>query len=403
MDNGFKTRVVHESEAQRQHPRIRIPATLTLPEGSAETRLRVLDLSAGGFSFEASGRAFRVGRSHEGTIHFAVDPAGLSVPVRFQIRNADAGSGRIGCAFEDLTPAQVSLLRYLITSYLGGEIVAVGDVLAAVSRDSYLRPRAAPKDITQPVAQRARVAFVTGFVFVLGVAAFVYALAKLYGVLFITHANAAKVAAASFTVSMPRDGTFFSLVPEDGLVKKGQPIGSFQAAMLDVVQNDPGALKLTPAQLSELMGETLKGTITSPCDCKVHVRYASDSQFINRNQPLFELAATDAKAYVLARFPFERIAEIEPGHGVSFRISGESGLRSGTVRELRMVPTPLAAAEAGGSSDLRGLSGGGATSDVLVQIEPAQPIDNALLDRPVDVQLGGLGGLAARFGFSWPL
>src|SRR3546814_12427814 len=84
----------------------------------------------------------------------------------------------------------------------------------------------------------------------------------LYAMAFVTRASAAKIAAPSYSVAMPRDGTFFNLVPTDGIVHKGQPLGSFQAAMLDVVQTDIGALHLSPEQLSQLMGDQLKGTLT---------------------------------------------------------------------------------------------------------------------------------------------
>src|SRR3546814_18439471 len=81
--------------------------------------------------------------------------------------------------------------------------------------------------------------------FAIGLLAFFYAIGKLYAMAFVTRASAAKIAAPSYSVAMPRDGTFFNLVPTDGIVHKGQPLGSFQAAMLDVVQTDIGALHLS--------------------------------------------------------------------------------------------------------------------------------------------------------------
>ena len=249
-----------------------------------------------------------------------------------------------------------------------------------------MAPQGAAK--LQPQRVRSRAVTFTGLLFLVGLAAFLYAFTKLYGALFITHAIAAKVAAPSFAITMPRDGTYFDLIPPDGKVKKGQPLGTFQAAMLDVVQNDPGSLHLTPQQLSELMGETLKGTLSSPCNCAVQQKFAMDSQFINRNQPLVTLLPDDAKPYVLARFHFDNMDDLRIGRTVSFHISGESHDRYGRISKVRLLPGPVGADDRGAASDLRGLDAPGTVSDVLAQIEPTHPLQRALIDRPVDVQLG---------------
>src|SRR3546814_16478469 len=114
--------------------------------------------------------------------------------------------------------------------------------------------------------------------FAIGRLAFFYAIGKLYAMAFVTRASAAKIAAPSYSVAMPRDGTFFNLVPTDGIVHKSQPLGSFQAAMLDVVQTDIGALHLSPHPLSQLKGDQLKGKLTSPCDRTVQQQFARSDE-----------------------------------------------------------------------------------------------------------------------------
>lgn len=306
MDNGPAPQVVHESEAQRQYPRIRIPATLELLLEGQARRYVVHDVSVGGVAFNAQHESFRVGQFVDGRLLFSVEPVAFSLPLRLQVRNFDARSRRAGCAFQDLTPREVSVLRQVITSYLAGELVAVGDVLTALGRDNFMKGRGT-KDVNAPlgVAARLRALLLTSGLFVAGLAAFAWAALRLYEVAFVTPATVAKVAAPGVTLTMPRDGTFFSLVPPDGRVKKGQPIGSFQGALLDLAQNDPASLNLSPEQLSELMGESLKGTLTSPCDCRVQRQLASDAQYVNRGQPLLRLVPQDFKPYVLARFHFD--------------------------------------------------------------------------------------------------
>lgn len=378
--------VVHETEVERQHPRVRIPASLHVEAKGREQSYRLIDISAGGFSFDARGDNYQSGRIYRGTLRFEVDPMGMTLPVNFRVCNVDNGHHRIGVAFENLDERQTALLRQLISAYIAGEVVTVGDVLTTLQRNNYARPRL--QEAPRAKAQRPRAMTFTGVLFLIGLAAFLYAFTKLYGVLFINHAVAAKVTAPSFAITMPRDGTYFNLVPPDGKVKKGQPVGTFQAAMLDVVQNDPGSLHLSPQQLSDLMGETLKGTLSSPCDCTVQQTYALDSQFINRNQPLMTLLPDNAKPYVLARFHFDTIDDLRVGRTVSFHVSGESGDRYGRIAQVRLLPTSVSADERGASSDMRGLDSPGTVSDVLAQIEPNKPLQRTMIDHPVDVQLG---------------
>jgi alginate biosynthesis protein Alg44 len=387
MSHDLQASVVHEAEAQRQHPRVRIPATLHVGPNGRSRAHRVTDVSLGGFAFEADERDYRFDSTHKGTLDFAIEPIGLSLPVTFAVRNLDHTGRRVGCEFQDLDRRKTSMLRQLIGAHLAGEVVSVGDVLTTLSRDNYTKAR--PKqELAKPNGGRKRAVMLTAAMFTVGVVAFIYAATKLYGVVFVTHASAAKVAAPSFAITMPRDGTYFSLIPPDGKVKKGQPLGTFQAAMLDVVQNDPGVLHLTPQQISDLMGETLKGTLSSPCDCTVHGQYALDSQFVNRNQPLMELLPDDAKPYVLARFHFDSMKDLAVGSSVAFRVSGDENDRYGKVRQLRMLPGPASTTDLGAATDLRGLNTPGPVSDVVAEIEPNEPLKSDLIERPVDVSIG---------------
>lgn len=383
--------MVHESEAQRQHARIRIPGSLTLG-GRSEGLFRLNDLSAGGLSFIGPRERYAVGDRLEGELAFRMDGVSFSIPIRLQVANIDVPSQRIGCFFRELGPREIAILRQLITAHLAGEVVTVDDMLSTLSRDNFVRSRKAPAvNERMGLFARARALLWTLLVFVLGCAAFGLAALKVYDLIFVTHAAAAKIAAPTYTVPMPRDGTFFSLVPADGVVRKGQPLGSLETGMLDVLPNGPGGLHLSADELSQLLGTSLKGTITSPCDCKVIKRYALDTQYANHNDPLFELLPTGAVPYVVARFHYDAIANLKPGRQVSFRISGEASERSGTIKELRVLPP--AGAEMRAASDLTGINANSAVTDMVAVIEPAEPLPEGLIDRPVEVAVSGLSDL----------
>lgn len=373
--------VVHESETQRQHPRVRLPGRFRC--GRHEYRLH--DVSAGGFAFDPQQQGFTVDQCCRGELLFQLDTLALKLPVQVQVRHAS--EERVGVAFLEMAPREIAALRELIHATLAGELVGAGALIRAVSRDTMLPARALPADAgALSGGARARAVLATVLMAVVGLIAAVYALSKIYALAFITQASAAKVAAHSVALSMPRDGTFFGLVPEHGVVKKGQALASFQAAMLDVVQTDLGALHLSPEQLSQLMGEQLKGTLSSPCDCKLQQQFAVDGQYVNRGQPLFELVPLDSKPYVLARFRFENLDELREGRMVAFSVSGEARQRYGRIREVHLLSQNPTDAAAG---DLRGLSNAGAVAEVIVSIEPQEPLPAALVNRPAQVQLDG--------------
>ncbi|MCE6982933.1 PilZ domain-containing protein, partial [Pseudomonas frederiksbergensis] len=94
MNTAVNVNVVHESEAQRQHARVRIPAKLRYLGGNRETlEVRVDDLSAGGLSFHAK-HPLKVGEVLRGRLQFTVDKLGLAMDIEIQVRSFDPSSGR---------------------------------------------------------------------------------------------------------------------------------------------------------------------------------------------------------------------------------------------------------------------------------------------------------------------
>ena len=119
--------LVHESEAQRQHARVRLPGQLELSVagGTGVVRMPLYDLSFGGASFLAgSGKVaqFKPGLTTAGQIVVSVDGIAITVPVTLQVISADAASGRVGVRFQNLGSKQVAALRQLINAYLAGEV-----------------------------------------------------------------------------------------------------------------------------------------------------------------------------------------------------------------------------------------------------------------------------------------
>lgn len=131
------SKVVHETETQRQHARWAVPAQAIL-QGQ---RHEVKNLSAGGCCLAGVTRACVVGARLELTLLFPFSDFTLSLDCAAEVRHADAALGTLGCAFTNLESGQVALLSHVLRAFAAGDCVAAGDVLAVAARDNFTKPR----------------------------------------------------------------------------------------------------------------------------------------------------------------------------------------------------------------------------------------------------------------------
>lgn len=369
MNTAVNANVVHESEAQRQHARVKIPAKLRF-FGPDRTPLeaKVLDLSAGGLAFNAGQLPLKVGDVHKARLQFVIDNLGLAMDVELQVRSIDRPTGRVGCQFQNLEPQDISTLRHLITSHLAGDVVSVGEVLATLQRDNFTKARKT-KDGGHGMSAFGRLRAVTFSlaIFLVGLAAFGFIFKSVYGMYFVSHAQAGLVSVPGMNITMPRDGTVQSLVKTDGLAAKGAPLATFSTSMLDVLKGHLAEDQLQPAKVEELFGKQMTGTLTSPCDCIVAQQMVADGQYASKGDVIFQLVPRNSEANVEARFTYRQFADVRPGSPVTFQIAGEDTLRTGKI----VSSTSLK------SADL--------SSDIRVLIQPDEPLDSKFAGRPVEV------------------
>ncbi|MNE17985.1 Alginate biosynthesis protein Alg44 [compost metagenome] len=368
MNTAVNVNVVHESEAQRQHARVRIPAKLRFLDAQRQVHeVKVEDLSAGGLSFHAK-QPQSVGDVLRGRLQFVVDNLGLSIDIEFQVRSYNPDNGRIGAQFQNLEPRDIATLRHIITSHLSGELISIGDVLSTLQRDNFTKARK-QKDGGSGLSAfgRLKAVTVTLGVFVVGVAAFGFVAKSLYGMYFVSHAEAGVVAVPTTTVTMPRDGTVSSLIESGGQIAKGAPLASFTTSMLDMLKGNLDDAQLEPAKIEELFGKQLSGTLTSPCDCVVARQLVDDGQYAAKGQAIFQLIPRTTTPMVEARFSYRQFDEVKPGTRVNFQVAGEDEVRTGQI----VSSTSL------NSEDL--------SSDIRVQIKPDSGLPAELAGRPASV------------------
>ncbi len=366
--------VVHEAEAQRQYARLKLPAKIRYrtPQGQ-ELEAQLLDLSVGGFGFQPGNTLLSEGQRFHGKLMFEVEGIGFAMDVQFQVRSLVDGK-RAGCEFHELRPREIAALRYLISSFLSGELVNVGDLISTLQRENFTKPRKGKGDDKMSLAARVKALGLSLSIFLVGVAAGSYVLYQLYDVYFITHADSAQVSVPGQQVSMPREGTVQSLVKVGDTVAKGAPVGTFSSSALDVLKNVLKPEEMAPDNLQRLFDKSFQGTLTSPCDCRVVAQLVGDGQVAAKGAAVFMMAPVDAVATVEARFPYRAFDELQPGSPVNFLVAGESEPRSGRISTLA-------------------LQDGGLASDIRVAIQPDQPLATELAKRPVDVRIQPLGGL----------
>ncbi|MGH8389778.1 MAG: PilZ domain-containing protein [Pseudomonas sp.] len=369
MNTAVNANVVHESEAQRQHARVKIPAKLRFfgPDRTP-VEARVIDLSAGGLAFNAGQLPLKVGDVYKARLQFVVDNLGLAMDVEFQVRSFDRQTSRAGCQFQNLEPQDISTLRHLITSHLAGDIVSIGEMLATLQRDNFTKARKM-KDGGHGMSAFGRMKAVTFSlgIFVVGLAAFGFIFKSVYGMYFVSHAQAGLVSVPGVNITMPRDGTVQSLVKSDGVAAKGAPLATFSTSMLDVLKGHLEGDQLAPAKVEELFGKQMTGTLTSPCDCTVAQQMVANGQYASKGDVIFQLVPRNTEANVEARFSYRQFGDVLPGTAVRFQIAGEDKTRTGKI----VSSTSLK------SADL--------SSDIRVLIQPDEALDSSLAGRPVEV------------------
>ncbi|WP_223516685.1 alginate biosynthesis protein Alg44 [Pseudomonas sp. GL-B-19] len=369
MNTAVNANVVHESEAQRQHARVKIPAKLRFfgPDRTP-VEARVIDLSAGGLAFNAEHLPLKIGDKYKARLQFVIDNLGLAMDVELQVRSYDRETGRTGCQFQNLEPRDISTLRHLITSHLAGDIVSMGEVLATLQRDNFTKARKV-KDGGHGMTAFGRLRAVTFSlgIFIVGVAAFGFIFKSVYGMYFVSHAQAGLVSVPGMNITMPRDGTVQSLIKADGVAAKGAPLATFSTSMLDVLKGHLDENQLQPAKVEELFGKQMTGTLTSPCDCTVAQQLVANGQYANKGDVIFQLVPRNSEANVEARFSYRQFRDVRPGTPVSFQIAGEDKSRTGKI----VSSTSLK------SADL--------SSDIRVLIQPDEALDSSLAGRPVEV------------------
>lgn len=361
---------VHESEAQRQYARVRIPAKLFVSIDGTTHKFPVADLSAGGFSVNTGLESFRQGRLYNGRLIFKVDGFDFAVDVNFVPRSFDSMNDRCGCEFQDLGAREVSVLRYLITAFLSGEVVSAGDVLNTLSRENFTKARKSKGGNDLGFFGKLRAMVGSLIVMMIGLFAISFVASELWDIYFVTKAESAMVASEQIPVRIPKDANVTTLVKSGQEVKAGETIATFDAPMLSYVNDLVGEGNYSVGQIEELLDQRVRGTLTSPCDCKVLNLRPAEDQYMSKGEQLAVVAPMDSSAHVVANFMFEQGEKLDEGQQVTLR------LPNGQEQSGRITSLYVNSQNQGGPIDV-----------ISASIESSEPLPIEAIGRPIGVRI----------------
>ncbi|EON91731.1 alginate biosynthesis protein Alg44 [Marinobacter lipolyticus SM19] len=361
---------VHESEAQRQYARVKIPAKLFMNLDGTTQKFPVADVSAGGFSVNTGLESLRQRRLYNGRLVFKVDGFDFAVDVNFVPRSFDPASDRCGCEFQDLGAREVSVLRYLITAFLSGEVVSAGDVLNTLSRENFTKARKSKGSNDLGFFGKVRAMFGSLVVMLAGLSAISFVASELWDIYFVTKAESAMVASEQIPVRIPKDAKVTTLVKPGQEVKAGETIATFDAPMMSYVNDLVGEGSYSVGQIEELLDQRVRGTLTSPCDCKVVNLRPAENQYMSKGEQLAVMAPMDSSAHIIANFQFDQGEKLEEGQQVTLR------LPNGREQAGRITSLYVNSQAQGGPIDV-----------ISASIESAEPLPIEAIGRPIGVRV----------------
>ena len=123
--------VLHEAEHTRQHSRYQIPARIAIKGKTYQLD----NWSVGGLSIknidDINEKFFKAKLIFDfGSFHNVID---VDLEKRAYIKETQL----LGCSFYDLSKDKLSVMHYIINSYLAGEVTTTGSLIEVLKKERY--------------------------------------------------------------------------------------------------------------------------------------------------------------------------------------------------------------------------------------------------------------------------
>jgi alginate biosynthesis protein Alg44 len=274
MKTAQQGQIVHESETQRQHVRLPLPAHAEI--GGREYDIK--DLSSGGVGVKDIEGNYTRGQHLPLRLKLPFGTFALDVTFEAEVQHYSPKEKSLGCVFVNLTSEHISLLNHMLKAYLAGDLIASSDLIGIASRDNFTKTRkqggtnAGVHDIKKQLPGLITVG-------VIGLIIAMFILSNLYSSLFIVKSNDATVSAPTVEMRAASEGFYHSKLDAGAsVVHPNQVIG-----------------QVTPAD------GRAPTDIKSPCNCLIVTQNAPDGAFVQAGKTVVTLVTTDAKPWVTAQ------------------------------------------------------------------------------------------------------
>jgi alginate biosynthesis protein Alg44 len=379
MNDLATKNLVHESEVQRQYPRVKLTGYISIKVGEAFKNYELMNLSSGGIGFKVTGSELESGEYYSARLVTAFAGVEYRIQTPLVIIYSDQKEESAGAMFDELGQRERSAIQLIVNSYISGELLEPEDMMNGSKRDNYVQPRKTKK-VDDPGTLGFKAVFGTAIYSIIGLFAFFLVVYQVYDNYMVDRSTTASLSVTTIDVTMPRDAVFTNLIPEGATddskrVIKGQPLASYTVSALSFIDekalSDPEVI----SSLETLSSQDFTGTLFSPCDCLIKEVNAIEGALVNRGKPLFTLVPENQTVGVLAKFRFQDSAYLEAGKPVELEVVGEDKTVPGTIIEFKMAQAVL---------DAEGTRG------VDVWIQPSGPLPVEWVSRPVQVKVSRL-------------
>jgi len=364
------SQVVHESEVQRQHIRVEIPAEVVINGAT----YKVKDMSAGGFRLTGFETELNAGDHVDCILMFPFEGFSLKTEIPCYVENFNAKDKTLGCAFAELTDTQISLINTVIKSKMNGTVINEDDILHVASRDNFVsfKKKVDGEDETNNLQKYLTLAALIS----IGVLGLYIIFGNIYSNVSVLKSYEGIVQSDTIIARATTDGEFRSLIPADSLeVKKGQEIAEITGFTTVTVNNAVTDEQTDGVSIANSIlkpnddGTLIKPitiTITSPCDCYIVHKFVQDGEFRALGESLFKLIPLESEPWITASISPTEGQRLNLQDDARIKIAGEAAFIDGNIIDFTITDE--------------------AVSTIKVRVKPATELPINLVGRPTYVE-----------------
>lgn len=298
-----------EGDVLRRHATYKLPLTCII-DGR---RYQVSEWSVAGVVLADASPALELNKLYDISLVFPFDGYDFALELQAMAESID---GHWEVHYTNPTPSQITLFRYILDSYLTGELVTAGEILDIRKRDeaSAVGKSSSPK--LQRTAWQRFVGSVGRAVWLLIIAAIIIGL-----VAFVTGSVAQRMSLISTESAMVTVDSTPAFATEAGIL-------TFLAT---------GSVKAQQPLATVTTASGNSKTLFSPCDCLVSESFASSGASISAGEKIALLQDAGAKPYVMAWIDREHVVELYRGATAQVELPGGQSLHGLTLKEMPLV------------------------------------------------------------------